>query len=112
MTITPEVILKAKLPGDLYSPDADKMLEEFKSMAKKFHPDICKHPKSSEIMAIINDLYDTGVDMLKSNTWAASNLVRFPTIKGKTVEIRFYTSHPFELGTMYIIVNNGLKLCA
>lgn len=101
--MTAEAILNARQPGDLYSPDSAKMEEEYKSLAKKFHPDVFKHPKASDVMATINDLYDKGIAMLREDRWEASNVVRFPAKKGtSTHEIHFYTSRPFELGMMYV----------
>jgi hypothetical protein len=56
-----EKTLKSNKPSDIYT---DKWKEEHKGFSKLIHPDLCKHPKASDAMAMLNhykDILENGI---------------------------------------------------
>ena len=99
---TAEAILTMNSPGDLFSNDEVKIKTEYRNLAKHWHPDINHHPRAVEVMKKVNDLYHSGVEMLKAGQWVRKNYIQFHTVDHKKIGITYLAQRDFELGKMYI----------
>lgn len=96
-------ILAMEKPGDLFSPNVAKMKSEYKNLAKMWHPDVHSDPAlASQVMSKINELYETGLQLLREGKWAKSNFVQFRSLDGKMRNVNFLAELPFELGKCYV----------
>jgi hypothetical protein len=109
-------ILKAKKPGDIFSNNASKIKDEYKSLVKRYHPDVNKSPNANEVFQKINELYEQGLKDIESDKWERKNFVQLNKKDGKKVQIVFLSHTAFELGEMYVcdthliyIFNNDKK---
>lgn len=108
--MTAEKILSAKKCGDLFS-KADKkaVQQEYRELAKRFHPDICDRPDAEEVFKHLCGLYERAMDLISRGDWEESNvlLLREPVSRSRSsnyliYRIPYLKAHSFELGAMYV----------
>jgi len=100
---TADQILKMTKPGDLFVSDASALRNEYKKLAKIWHPDVHEDPDTaSKVMTKINDLYETGLEMIKQGTWSQSNMLYLKSTSGQLHKIKYFKGRPFELGMSYM----------
>jgi hypothetical protein len=97
--MTAEEILKIDEPGLLFS-DPDQIHEEYKTLAKYWHPDISTGSK--DVMARINILYQRGMEQIEQGRWHVPFFLRLKGTDGKYRQIKYRVEKSFELGKYYI----------
>ena len=100
--VTAKDILTMHEPGLLFT-GLNTLDQEYKSLAKKWHPD--KHgctKEASDVMANINILYAKAKELAASGSWFGPNNIVVTDINNKQHSISFKVKHTFELGSMYI----------
>lgn len=100
VTVAEEIISVGKV-GDIFSPDTDKIKNEYRLLAKMWHPDYSHDSQATEVFAKINSLYEKAVTMAAAGAWERTGFMRIPTGKGP-LDISYLTVHSFELGQIYI----------
>ncbi len=97
-------ILRASQPGAIFTGIDERTLSnEFRALAKRWHPDINRTPDAALVMAQLKKLYDAGCEMLQRGTWEIPGVVRLADKKAnKEYRIHYLASRAFELGVMYI----------
>lgn len=107
MKTSAQDILKAKLPGDLFTNNADALKLEYFELSKRWHPDMNGNSlESKEVMIKINDLYQKALVLIKDGKWEMSNWVTIVRHGNVKQQFKFLTSMPFELGMQYISDSN------
>lgn len=86
--------------GDLFTNDLDICKTEYRSYAKRYHPD--SDCGNSEIFDAITKLYNKAIDLIASGDWEKSNYIQFTNEKNKTLELSYLMKDRFDLGEMYI----------
>lgn len=100
--VSKEQILKASTPGDIFTNDFNKAKSEYKELVKIYHPDVYKFPDANDIFQKITLLYNEALKNIQNNTWTKSNFVKINKTNGRSIEITYLTSYPFELGMCYV----------
>ena len=93
-------ILKAKKCGDLFSNDANKAKEEYRILAKKYHPDI--NPNAELAFKIITELYQRAEKLFESSDWEISNRIIIINPNGQGINSGYLSEKYFEMGRFYI----------
>lgn len=100
---TANEILGAQKCGDIFScGDEQSVIQEYRQMAKEYHPDVCTLQNAHEIVSKLNTLYETALELIKRGTWEISNFLGVKDTTGRKYSTRYLKACPFELGTMYI----------
>jgi len=95
-------ILNTEIVGDLFSNDINKIKDEYKKLAKIWHPDINKDKNASDIFAKISELYNAALAMIENGKWEKSNYIIINKSDGKKIALNYYTKFEFELGICYV----------
>lgn len=99
-------ILKAKKAGDIFSNNSTKVKNEFRELAKVYHPDINKSPAANTVFIKLNELYNKALDLIEKNEWESSNtLFLTHSANKRQYKINFLSEKSFELGKFYICKN-------
>lgn len=106
MSITKKQILNAKIPEDIYTNDINIIKLEFRELAKKYHPDVCKDKDANVCFEIINTLYKNGIDKINKGIWTEKDVFFINTIDNRKIKIKFLSKKQFELGEFYICKNH------
>jgi len=93
-------ILSITHPGFLF--DKSKFHEEYKLLAKKWHPDLSKYPDANIVFAHINDLYDKLSKTDTDHIFVSRDYIQFQSADNKQYKMKITTHHKFDLGDMYI----------
>ena len=80
-------------PGRLFAGSADDVKRDYRRLAMAWHPDRNRDPMAHAVFQHIRRLYDKT---------ACPGPVTLAAADGKTYELNYLRSHPFELGTMYV----------
>lgn len=100
---TAESLLRISRPEELFAGDADKAKQQYRELAKEWHPDKNKgDAKASEVFAHVNVLYDAAVERLAKGLWEAEGLLKLKTKSGSALSITYLRKLSFELGQMYV----------
>lgn len=95
-------ILEIAVPELLFSKgDAFTINQEYKDLAKKYHPDISNDPDASNIFAHIGKLHKEAVERVERGVWEIPGQFIFKDVAGKEFRIKYNYRMPFELGRMY-----------
>lgn len=95
-------ILNAKSCGDIFEIGSKKdITNQYRELARIYHPDVCIDPEADLIMAKINSLYQEALNYQRTGTWKSSNTVTFHTTDGKISTLKYLKKFDFELGTEY-----------
>jgi hypothetical protein len=95
------------------TPDITVVHKEFLKLAAKWHPDICKDPKASDVLAHLNVLKQRAEEKLAKGFWQAPNLLTLKLNDGKhkpNLQVKYKKHHSFELGDFYICDNSVVYL--
>lgn len=98
--VSPQAILVAKRPEELFSGDLDEAKDLYRKLANRWHPD--KPGGNAEVMARVNDLYEVAVERIKNGVWGGKSSVKFKLKNGKELRFQYLVSRPFEFGQTYI----------
>lgn len=93
------------LPGEperLFPRDADGIARLRKDLLKKWHPDISKDEKASDVSHHIMALADAAKLKLDSGLWMSENELRLESSDGRKYKLQYLKRHDFELGSFYI----------
>lgn len=93
-------ILKAKEPEGIFT-SPEKVREEYRNLAREWHPDRNKDKNATDVLAHINILYESALKKIDSGTWTVPGLINFVDVKGKKYQVRYKKHHTFELGEIY-----------
>lgn len=93
-------ILDIEKPEELFPGDLDEAKKVFLTLAKRWHPD--NQDGDAGVMAVVNDLYDKAVTLIKDGRWAGKSSMTVVLESKRNVKFRYLTSRPFELGHTYI----------
>lgn len=89
-------------PGRLYSGDATRLEQEYRVLAKIWHPDRNKNADAAAVFAHIAALKSKGLAALATGNWRKPGLLELQSTTGKNYRIRYHKRHAFELGEFYI----------
>ncbi len=97
-TFTAEQLLSIKTPEKLFSKNVmSTLVDEYRELAKKWHPDRTKDKRAGEVFSHISKLRDEGEQKIRGDIWGFEGSYTFQSKK-----YNFYRSSQFELGSMYI----------
>jgi len=80
---------------DLFSSDTKESHKEYKLLSKMWHPDVCSNPKATEVFNHLTKLY-------KNQRIEAKNIVTFYEQQGKPIDVQYFKTDIFEMGSVYI----------
>ncbi len=89
-------------PERLFPRDADGIAKLRKDLLKKWHPDISKDEKASDVSHHIMALADAAKVKLESGMWISESELRLESADGKKYKVQYVKRHDFELGSFYI----------
>lgn len=100
---TSKHFLSIARPEDLFPGTPEAAKDHYKTLAKHWHPDVCKEEKATEVFQHIKTLYEEALHKFETNTWQGKSLVTF-FIKNspKSVALNVLTSRKFDLGIYYV----------
>lgn len=102
INMSASAILGAKNPEQLFNEAT--IHDEYRALARKWHPDICKIDNANEIFVKINTLYDCGKEKIKNKKWnILQNTILLESILGNTYKVTYIQKRIFELGEEYIL---------
>lgn len=104
--MTSEQILACKRPEQLFPSDVSKAKKLYHDLAMQWHPDLCKHPKASEVAAHLNKLYHEGIEKVRGGHWGHEGHFLATGIDGTTIDFLYLKKHTFEMGEAYIGANS------
>jgi hypothetical protein len=101
--LTANALLNRIKPEDLFSGDPAKAKQQFRKLAKQWHPDHNTNPRASEVFAHLRKLHEEGLKKIEDGLWEGSGLLSlqykgWATLKSK----KYLRMIPFELGQCYI----------
>lgn len=100
---TAEHLLRITRPEELFAGDADKAKQQWRELAKQWHPDHnASNPRAPEVFAHISNLYDAAVERISKGVWEAEGLLKLKTKSGSALSITYARQLPFELGQMFV----------
>lgn len=100
---TANEILGAQKCGDIFSRgDEQSVIQEYRQMAKEYHPDVCPLTNAHEIVSKLNALYESALMLIKCGEWEVSNFFEIKDMTGRRYSTKYLKAYPFELGTAYI----------
>lgn len=95
-------ILNAEKCGDIFRQGPkDYITEQYRELARIYHPDVCIDPESTQIMAKINRLYKEALKLTEDGLWQSSKTISFLATNGVHSTLNYSKSFDFELGTEY-----------
>jgi len=109
--ISAEKILALNVPESLFSKSSAQAKQEYRTLVRRWHPDIERSSNASRVFAHIAHLYGLARKKLYDGTWneppekteeEVAGQRKFKTLGGETKSINYDVAHPFELGTMYV----------
>ena len=95
-------IINAKNCGDIFENNLDAIKNEYRLLAKQYHPDVYKDAKAHDVLARLNILYAEALDAVALGTWKAENKIFIQSKSGKKIAFKFLSEKTFELGKLYI----------
>lgn len=95
-------ILNVEMVGDLFTNNIDTAKNEYRDLAKIWHPDTNKNKKSSDVFTKITELYNKAIELLEKGTWEKTNYILISKENGKKIAINYETTFEFELGICYV----------
>jgi hypothetical protein len=104
-TLSADYILSIPLdrPEKLYKVKTEKEIKTiYRRLSMLWHPD--RHPDSdtSNVFAHLKGLYETGLKKMEDGLWNKGKVIVFKDKSGKTYEMKYVSTHAFELGQCYI----------
>lgn len=101
--MTAEEILKIKIPERLFEIGKEEAINsQFRKLISIWHPDICKHPSSSEVSSHLNELKNSAIQKVKNGTWSGNGNLIIIGEDGKKYEINYVSRKKIELGEEFI----------
>lgn len=94
-------VLAIKFPERLFTGHPVTARKEYLDLSKKWHPDLCKDKRATEVFAHIAKLYQEAEEKLAHGAWGFSTLTVLAKSK-LSHSIKYHTAHAFELGEFYI----------
>lgn len=111
MTVTPNFasadaetarrILSIDTPERLFT-DRTRVAEEFRRLAKLWHPDLNKDDAAKAVFAHVGDLHRRALEKIASGSWEESGRVHFHTLAGTVQTLKFLVRHEIGIGEMYV----------
>jgi hypothetical protein len=98
----PKEIVALKKCGDLFSNDSIKAKDEYRRLAKLYHPDVSMIDGANEAFTRITELYNEAQQLFSTGRWEQSNYILLTDIKGNKHSVSFLKEDGFELGNQYI----------
>lgn len=109
--LTSEKLLAIRSPEALFSCSKIDAKQEYRALARRWHPDRDDSPTAQRVFAHIADLYHGAVKKLRDGSWTepaekvdeeTPGVKRFRLKDGSVKAIEYLSMRPFELGTMLI----------
>lgn len=85
----------------LLFPDRTTVEETFRTLARKWHPDLNSDPQSKVVFQHVNSLFSAAKKALAQNTWGYGDVLTITGSKGEK-HYPFLRQQPFELGELYV----------
>ena len=113
-TLTAEKLLAITRPESLYTKSVHEAKQEYRALARRWHPDGADLPQAHKVFAHIVHLYQLALNKILDGTWIEPgekaederpNFKTFRLIDGSLRSIQYRTNRAFELGQMYIADN-------
>lgn len=113
--LTADKLLSIDTPEALFSSSAGEAKAEYRFLARHWHPDRKATPDAMRVFMHIVQLYRDACRKLASGKWIEpcekiedqiKGLRKFRLLDGTVKICKYRTSHPFELGTMYVADNS------
>jgi hypothetical protein len=103
-TLTADQVLAISLdsPEQLFSGDSGALDQEFRSLAKRWHPDRNPGTNTDHVFAHIQQLRDAARENLRRGVWRTPGLLQLTGIDGKAYRLKYRKQHSFELGEFYV----------
>jgi len=113
--LTADKILSIAIPETLFSASAQEARQEYRTLARLWHPDCQSEPNSIHVFAHIVELYRLAQEKLVTGDWdlncekieeQVARLRRFKLTDNSVVTCKYRICQPFELGKMYVSENS------
>jgi len=98
--MTAEQILAITSPEALFT--KDNLEKSYKTLAKKWHPDINHSTLCNDVFMHIAAMYGKAIKKKNENAWGFEGCLSLQDKVGITYNIKYHYSCPFELGVMYV----------
>lgn len=89
-------------PEWLFSDTLDVLKQEYRHLAKIWHPDVNKSLQAENVFRHIDALRHAAEDKIEKHTWQKPGLVSFTTFAGDKIDFNFCKKHSFALGEFYL----------
>lgn len=104
-----EDILKICKPGDLFDEEEAQCRQEYRELARRYHPD-APDGGDPEVFDWITNLYQKALKQIGEGVWEKSDFIQITTRAGKKLMICYLASFAFELGHCYVCRNKIIYL--
>lgn len=101
MTAAEILAIPLSAPEKLFTGDADRAREEFRLLAKEWHPDT-NPGKDPSVFGHISALYDLAVEKFRSGSWGARNLLKIVDRGGREFRLSYLRAFAHEAGEAFI----------
>ena len=113
--LTADKLLSINSPESLFSYSVGQAKEEYRFLARRWHPDCKPTPDAMQVFMHIVQLYRHARKKMASGNWnepcekieeESKGIRKFRLLDGTSKTCKYRISHPFELGTMYVADNS------
>ena len=87
-------------PGMLFSSPTDAK-DEYRLLAKIWHPDRNPDPKASDVLAKVNILWSEAQRMIEADSWTIPGELLLESKVGQRFKLRYKLKRTIDVGTMY-----------
>lgn len=95
-------------PERAFSNDRAECESERHLLLKKWHPDVSKDPKATEVFQQIGLLFKAAIKKLENGTWTLPDQITFTDRYDRKFNMKYRRAHDFELGKMFVGETNLL----
>lgn len=103
--MTATEILSKTTPEELFT-KPELVEDEYRSLAKAWHPDRCKDPQADAVFAHINGMRDKALDKVELNIWGTKLYKKLVGADKTSIILRYKRAYSFELGEIMLADNN------
>ncbi|MCP5196933.1 MAG: J domain-containing protein [Gammaproteobacteria bacterium] len=89
-------------PERLFTHDAGQARQEFRALARVWHPDRCAQARATEVFQHLSRLYEAAIHKLRDGVWKTPGLLILRGCDGTEFRIHYRREREFELGKMFI----------
>jgi hypothetical protein len=89
-------------PEYLFTGDADVLKAEYRSLVKRWHPDVNTDPRARDVFEHLTKLHNCAETRLKDGVWQIPGTLSLTETDGKKYQLVYKKKAPFDFGDLYI----------